>query len=229
MDVVTARSERYEEPGALPRVMPASIVQDLRRRDFTVNAMAVELSSGSFGLLDPLGGAGDIARRRLRVLHPLSFVEDPTRIVRAARYAARLGFGLDAWSARCRALALEQAPYPALSAARVGAELERALAEDAAGGGTAPAGASGRVPVARARPSGARRAALVRLRALPATLAWARAQAPVAPLELLGAILAADQSEAVATATLRGLGLERGPARARAGARWPHCRRCASA
>jgi tRNA nucleotidyltransferase (CCA-adding enzyme) len=210
VDVVTARSERYEAPGALPRVMPASIAQDLRRRDFTVNAMAVELSSGSFGLLDPLGGAGDIARRRLRVLHPLSFVEDPTRIVRAARYAARLGFSLDAWSARCRTLALEQAPYPALSAARVGVELERALAETTAGAALPLLARAGAFRLL-ARGHRTTRASLLRLRALPATLAWTRAQAPVAPLELLGAVLAADQPEAVAAATLRGLGLSGGP------------------
>src|SRR5919108_5668214 len=129
VDLVTARSERYEGGGSLPRVLPAGIAQDLRRRDFTVNALAVELGSGAFGLLDPLGGAVDIGRRTLRVLHPLSFVEDPTRIFRAARYAVRLGFTLDAWSARCRALALELVPFAALSPARIVAELERILAE----------------------------------------------------------------------------------------------------
>ena len=101
VDLVTARSERYERPGALPHVLPALIAQDLKRRDFTVNTLAVELASGGFGLLDPLGGGADLARRKLRILHPLSFVEDPTRIFRAARYAARLGFALDPWSARC--------------------------------------------------------------------------------------------------------------------------------
>src|SRR5262249_59402994 len=131
--VVTSRSERYEQPGALPRVMPAAIRADLARRDFTVNALAVELASGAFELLDVVGGVGDIARRRLRVLHPLSFVDDPTRIFRAARYAARLAFELDTWTARCQALALELGPYPALSPARLAAELERILAEPTAG------------------------------------------------------------------------------------------------
>ena len=91
--------------------------------------MAVELASGTFRLVDPLGGGADVARRRLRVLHPLSFVEDPTRIFRAARYAVRLGFRLDAWSARAQALALAQAPYLALSPARIVAELARILAD----------------------------------------------------------------------------------------------------
>ncbi len=91
VDVATARAERYETRGAVPRVMPSSIAQDLRRRDFTVNAMAVELASGTLALLDPHGGRQDLEARRLRILHPASFVEDPTRIFRAARYAARLG------------------------------------------------------------------------------------------------------------------------------------------
>jgi tRNA nucleotidyltransferase (CCA-adding enzyme) len=211
LDVVTARSERYEEPGTLPRVMPATIAQDLRRRDFTVNAMAVELASGTFGLLDPLGGAADVAGRRLRVLHPLSFVEDPTRIFRAARYAARLGLRLDAWSVRCRALALEQAPYPALSAARIATELERILAD--AGTGPALVGLA-RAGVFRllARRHRATRATLAWLAALPSTLPWARASA-VPPLELLAATLAADQTGDVAKATLRGLGLTGSPLR----------------
>ena len=107
----------------LPRVMPASIEQDLRRRDFTVNAMAVELGSGAFELLDPHGGRVDLEARRLRILHPASFVEDPTRMFRAARYAARLGLRPDAWTTRCQAWALSLAPYPALSGARILAEL----------------------------------------------------------------------------------------------------------
>jgi tRNA nucleotidyltransferase (CCA-adding enzyme) len=210
VDVVTARSERYEEPGALPRVMPAAIAQDLRRRDFTVNAMAVELASGAFGLLDPLGGAADVARRRLRVLHPLSFVEDPTRIFRAARYAARLGFTLDPWSARCRALALELAPYSALSGARVTAELERVLADGAAGTALTALARAGafRLLAPRQRAS---QATLGWLQALPVTLAWARAHAPVAPLEVLAAALSAGQTPEVAAATLRGLGLSGAP------------------
>ncbi len=101
VDIATARAERYEVPAALPRVRPAAIGEDLRRRDFTVNAMAAELSSGAFLLVDPLGGRRDLQRRRLRVLHPLSFVEDPTRIFRAARYGARLGLTPDPWTAAC--------------------------------------------------------------------------------------------------------------------------------
>src|SRR5439155_266302 len=95
----------------------------------TINAMAIELHSGAFGLLDPLGGRAALVRRRLRVLHPLSYVEDPTRVFRAARYATRFGFAQDAATARARALALRLVPYAALSGQRLAAELERILAE----------------------------------------------------------------------------------------------------
>jgi tRNA nucleotidyltransferase (CCA-adding enzyme) len=211
VDLVTARSERYEGGGALPRVLPAAMAQDLRRRDFTVNAMAVELGAAGDGLLDPLGGVADIARRRLRILHPLSFVEDPTRIFRAARYAARLGFALDAWSTRARALALELAPYPALSPARIVAELERILddaAPDVALVALARAGAFRLV----AEGHRATRTTATVLGALPGALAWARARGLVAPrLEVLAVALAAGQTPAVAGAVLRGLGLSGAP------------------
>ena len=211
VDLVTARSERYERPGALPHVLPALIAQDLRRRDFTVNALAVEIGSGGFGLLDPLGGSADIRRRRLRILHPLSFVEDPTRIFRAARYAARLGFALDAWTARCQALALSLAPYPALSPARIVAELERIIAD------AEPAAALTGLARARAfrlldpRHRLTRRG-LAQLQAVADTLAWAREHAePAPPLELLAVALAVDQSHDVATGALRALGLSGAP------------------
>ncbi|HTO11112.1 MAG TPA: hypothetical protein VMQ51_06035 [Candidatus Binatia bacterium] len=211
LDLVTARSERYEGDGSLPRVLPAAMAQDLRRRDFTVNAMAAELSSGTFGLLDPLGGAADVARRTLRVLHPLSFVEDPTRIFRAARYAARLGFRLDAWSADCRALALERAPYAELSPARIVAELEHILADAEparALGALARAGAF-RLLDPRHR---AGRAVATRLTRVPAALGWARGRGlTVPPLELLAAALAAGQPPEVAAAVLRRLGLGGAP------------------
>ena len=207
VDLVTARSERYEGGGALPRVLPAAIAQDLRRRDFTVNAMAAELGSGTFSLLDPLGGAADVAARTLRVLHPLSFVEDPTRIFRAARYAARLGFTLEPWSARCRALALELAPYPNLAPARIVAELEHILADAEparALGGLARAGAF-RLLDPRHR---AGRTTVARLEQVPATLDWARERALPAPgLELIAAALADGQRAEVATVVLRRLGL----------------------
>jgi tRNA nucleotidyltransferase (CCA-adding enzyme) len=94
-DLVMARSETYPQPGALPEVVPGSIAHDLARRDFTVNAMAVELSPASWGELeDPHGGQADLSRRVIRALHAFSFRDDPTRLLRAARYASRFGFDL---------------------------------------------------------------------------------------------------------------------------------------
>jgi len=211
VDLVTARSERYEGAGALPRVLPAAIAQDLKRRDFTVNAMAAELGSGSFELLDPLGGAADVGRRTLRILHPLSFVEDPTRIFRAARYAARLGFTLDAWSVRGRTLALELAPYEALSPARIVAELEHILADAEPARALAALARAGAFRLLDRRHR-AGRGLVTRLEQAPATLGWARAHGRPAPgLELLAAALAAGQPPDVATAVLRRLGVSGAP------------------
>jgi tRNA nucleotidyltransferase (CCA-adding enzyme) len=132
VDIASARREHYDMPGALPAVRPASIEEDLRRRDFSVNAMAMTLSPAGFGgLLDPLGGQRDLVRRRLRPLSPLSFAEDPTRIFRAARYAARLGFRLDRHGTRALALALSIGRFPALSGQRLRAELELLAMEPA--------------------------------------------------------------------------------------------------
>lgn len=94
VDIATARSEGYAHPGALPDVEPATLAEDLGRRDFTINAMAIPLR-GEPRLIDPHGGQADLAGRRLRVLHPRSFEDDPTRAIRAARYAARFGFELE--------------------------------------------------------------------------------------------------------------------------------------
>jgi tRNA nucleotidyltransferase (CCA-adding enzyme) len=94
VDVATARTESYPHPGALPAVDSATLTEDLRRRDFTINAMAIPLH-GEPRLIDPHGGQSDLAAKRLRVLHPRSFEDDPTRAIRAARYAARFGFELE--------------------------------------------------------------------------------------------------------------------------------------
>lgn len=205
IDVTTARSERYESRGALPRVMPAGIDQDLRRRDFTINAMAVELHSGAFGLLDPLGGRADLARRRLRVLHPLSYVEDPTRAFRAARYATRFGLAQVRATARAQALALRLVPYPALSGQRIAAELERILAEARAELTLSRLGRGGvfRLLDPRYRFT-ASTADLVA--ELPGTLAWVRTRGlGVEPVELGALALASDQPQAIATAVLERL------------------------
>jgi tRNA nucleotidyltransferase (CCA-adding enzyme) len=211
IDVATARSERYEGRGVLPRVMPSSIEQDLRRRDFTVNAMAVELGSEDQALLDPHGGRADLAAGRLRILHPASFVEDPTRVFRAARYGARLGLRPDAWTTACEAWALSLAPYPALSGARILAELAHILAEAAPELALVRLGVIGayRLLDPRYRFARSTRATLA---ALPATLAWSRAHGvDAAPLELLLVAVLADQPADLVPSALRRLDLSGDP------------------
>jgi len=211
IDVATSRSERYESPGALPRVMPASIGEDLRRRDFTVNAMAIELASGEFDLIDPLGGRLDLARRRLRTLHPLSYVEDPTRIFRAARYAARLGLSPDRATARAASLALRLAPYPALSGQRIATEIEHILSETRAGDILAGLGRSGafRLLDPRYRFTATSRR---RVGELLGALAWADGHAlDVDAVGLAALALVDGQPPVVADAALARLGFSGGP------------------
>ena len=96
LDLITARKETYQHPGALPTIQPSTINDDLRRRDFTINAMAVRLDGNHFGeLLDPLNGQADLEKGIIRVLHPRSFIDDPTPIFRAIRYEARYSFNLE--------------------------------------------------------------------------------------------------------------------------------------
>lgn len=210
IDIATARSERYESPGALPRVMPAGIAEDLRRRDFTINAMAVEIAD-AWELRDPFGGRVDLVRRRIRVLHPLGFVEDPTRIFRAARYATRLGFVLDAGTRRAQALALARGSYPALSGQRIASELQRILAEPRGEIALRRLGAAGGFRLLDAR---YRFTCLTggRLAALPETLEWARARGlTLAPFELAVLVLGSDQPRNVRQSALARLALTGGP------------------
>ena len=126
VDIVGARTETYERPGALPVVTPAeSIEKDLARRDFTINAMAIPLQ-GEARLIDPYGGRSDLEAGLLRVLHDGSFVDDPTRAVRAARYASRFGFRLEPHTEEL----LRQTDLTTVSADRRRTELERLAAEE---------------------------------------------------------------------------------------------------
>lgn len=128
IDVATARAETYEHPGALPEVTPAGIAEDLARRDFTINAMAIDLSRSGWGeLIDPNGGMADLMMKRLRSLHPASFADDPTRALRAVRYEARLGFKLQ--PATVNDLQRDCAHFDAVSPARVLADFRRILDE----------------------------------------------------------------------------------------------------
>lgn len=128
VDVARTREERYSSPGALPEVSSAPIERDLARRDFTAHAIALPLTGASAGvLLDPFGGVADIAAGRLRVLHADSFADDPTRILRGVRYAARFNWLFEATT---MALALRDgALLAAVSPARLGREIVRTLGE----------------------------------------------------------------------------------------------------
>ena len=96
IDITMIRSESYAEPGALPLVEPGTLEEDLARRDFTINAMAVDLTPKRWGALsDHHGGQRDIVLKRIKSLHPGSFTDDPTRMLRALRYESRFGFKMD--------------------------------------------------------------------------------------------------------------------------------------
>lgn len=129
LDLATAREETYSHPGALPEVTPSSIRKDMARRDFTINAMALRLNPPPAVLFDPYSGEEDLAARQLRALHPLSFVEDPTRVLRGARLAGRLGFQFEAATAAWAREALTPEVLANVSHARSRAELELTFAE----------------------------------------------------------------------------------------------------
>jgi tRNA nucleotidyltransferase (CCA-adding enzyme) len=134
VDVATARTEFYDHPGALPTVEQASIRQDLYRRDFTINAMAVSLKGADFGrLVDYFGGHHDLAGGVVRVLHNLSFIDDPTRIFRAVRYETRYGFSMDAHTFGLAKACVEMDLVGELSSARVRDELQALLSEERVG------------------------------------------------------------------------------------------------
>ena len=130
VDVATARTEFYDSPGALPAVEQASIRQDLYRRDFTINAMAASLKGEDFGrLVDYFGGLRDLEYRVVRVLHNLSFIDDPTRIFRAIRYENRYGLAMDAHTLSLAKACVEMNLVGELSSARLRDELQALLSE----------------------------------------------------------------------------------------------------
>jgi tRNA nucleotidyltransferase (CCA-adding enzyme) len=134
VDVATARTEFYDYPGALPTVEQASIRQDLYRRDFTINAMAVSLKGADFGrLVDYFGGLRDLSQGVVRVLHNLSFIDDPTRIFRAIRYETRYGFRMDAHTLGLARACVEMDLVGELSSSRVRDELQALLSEERVG------------------------------------------------------------------------------------------------
>jgi tRNA nucleotidyltransferase (CCA-adding enzyme) len=131
IDIATRRAETYAAPGALPDVRVGTEREDLERRDFTVNAIAIRLGGERGGRLRAVPDAlGDLEQRRLRVLHEQSFDDDPTRLLRMARYGARLGFEVEDHTAALAAKAIAARALDTVSGARIGAELRLALAED---------------------------------------------------------------------------------------------------
>lgn len=131
IDIATRRAESYPEPGTLPDVRAGTPEEDLKRRDFTVNAIAVALGGTDRGALRHVPEAlEDLAAGRLRVLHEQSFIDDPTRLLRLARYAARLGFEVDPATRALAEEAIAARTLETVSGARIGAELRLALGED---------------------------------------------------------------------------------------------------
>jgi tRNA nucleotidyltransferase (CCA-adding enzyme) len=131
VDVATARLEYYEYPAALPTVELSSIKMDLYRRDFTVNALALRINPGRFGqLVDFFGAEQDIKNKAIRVLHSLSFVEDPTRILRAIRFERRFDFQIGGQTLRLIKNALSLDLFNKLSGTRIMHELQLIMAEE---------------------------------------------------------------------------------------------------
>ncbi len=127
-DLASARRETYPRPGALPEViLGASLLEDLQRRDFSVNAIAVEIVTGR--VTAHAAALDDLEARRLRVLHAASFFDDPTRLLRLCRYAGRLDFAIEAGTGRQMAAALEAGTLATVSGERLGRELRLAAAD----------------------------------------------------------------------------------------------------
>ena len=130
VDVASARTEVYEHPAALPTVEHSSLRDDLARRDFTINAMAIQVNARSFGrLVDPFRGRRDLHAGRVRVLHNLSFVEDPTRIFRGVRFETRYGFHFAPGTERLSRVAIEHGAMARVSPARLRKEVTLTLKE----------------------------------------------------------------------------------------------------
>ena len=133
VDLVTARREVYPRPGSLPQVFPGSIDEDLARRDFSVNALAWQLTEDSSVILDRHCGLEDLRRGLIRTLHSKSFTDDPTRLLRAVRYEQRLAFQLEEATAAQVQTAVAQAATDTVSGDRLRHELARILEEERPG------------------------------------------------------------------------------------------------
>lgn len=130
IDVATARTETYERPAALPLVMPGSIRDDIFRRDFSINTLAVSLNPDRFGeLIDLFHARNDIKKRLIRALHEKSFIDDPTRIFRAVRFEKRFGFKIESITEKLIQDAICEGLIERLSGHRISSELRLILKE----------------------------------------------------------------------------------------------------
>ncbi len=130
IDIASARKELYAAPASYPSVQPGQLRDDLLRRDFTINAMAMALNPARFGmLLDPFGGRDDLERRLLRIMHPKSFLDDPSRILRAARFAPRFGCRLEPTTEAALKRAIAHDLLSKLNRGRLRRELQRMTEE----------------------------------------------------------------------------------------------------
>ena len=131
IDMASARTEVYRAPGAFPEVDVAPLKKDLFRRDFTINTLAIKINSSDFGrLIDFFGGLKDIKDRKIRVLHSLSFVEDPTRILRALRFATRYRFELGRHTEKLLKMAVERKLFKTVEGQRIYHELKQIMLEE---------------------------------------------------------------------------------------------------
>ncbi len=131
IDLASARTEKYPSPARLPFVYPSTIIEDLNRRDFTINAMAMSISKGNFGeIIDPFSGLTDIKSGLIRILHKNSFIDDPTRIFRALRYKNRFNFKIEKKTMARMKEAIEKKMISLLSGQRILNEIRLIFAEE---------------------------------------------------------------------------------------------------
>lgn len=134
IDFSTARKEVYKKPGALPDIIPSSIYEDLNRRDFTINAIAISLNKNNYlKVIDPFNGLQDIQNKVIRVLHDKSFIDDPTRAFRAIRYMTRFGFKIDENTERLIHEAGKKNVFNEVTSSRIFNEMKLLLSEESPG------------------------------------------------------------------------------------------------
>jgi tRNA nucleotidyltransferase (CCA-adding enzyme) len=216
MDIATTRRESYPQPAALPDVEPASLKEDLYRRDFTINAMAIQLNIPQFGLFyDPYGGHHDLKAKTIRVLHACSFLDDPTRIFRAIRFEQRFGFRLERATARLIAQAASTNLIRRLSGPRLRNEILLLFAE------REPVRAIARLAQLKLLRFLHRRLRYTNhvqqtIAAVPKTLAWWTRQCPDSMIDrpiLYLMALSSESSPLVLATMIRRLALSRGQAK----------------